>query len=385
MFSKWLGKIAAISGATLCVLLAQDMALDPHSSVKVNLPADSPLQLVSADWGESRALGRGSAVELDLHMGLTLRNGFHKTVRGVTLLVLAQEVSPGGKASVSVPSLNVAPGQSFTMPVEVKLLRPGRGAGGPLVQVNLDGVLFQDLSFYGVNRLESRRALTAYELEAQRDRQHFKHVLATGGEPGLQGDVLASLVRQKQRPRMDVTVSRGRGRSVGSAVAGNEHLAQFAFLQFPDSPVEPMQGSAQIAGNEARSPSIEVRNRSDKAVRYVEIGWIVKDAKGAEFMAASVPASAQGLDLKPGDRANVLQDTALRFTRNKGEPVPIAGMTGFVSQVEFEGGKIWIPNRTSLQNAQLLRVLAPSTEEQRLTDLYNRKGLRALIEELNKY
>src|SRR5438128_9485373 len=105
MFSKWIGKIAAISGAALCALLAQEMALDPHSSVKVNLPGDSPLRLVSADWGESRALGRGSAVELDLHMGLTLHNASGNTIRGVTLLVLAQEVSPGGKASVSVPSL----------------------------------------------------------------------------------------------------------------------------------------------------------------------------------------------------------------------------------------------------------------------------------------
>ena len=56
---------------------------------------------------------------------------------------------------------------------------------GPLVQVTLDGVLFQDLSFYGPNRLDSQRSLTAWEMEAQRDRQHFKSVLAAQGAPGL--------------------------------------------------------------------------------------------------------------------------------------------------------------------------------------------------------
>ena len=38
----------------------------PASSVKVNFPNDSPVSLVSADWGESRTETRGSAVVLDL-------------------------------------------------------------------------------------------------------------------------------------------------------------------------------------------------------------------------------------------------------------------------------------------------------------------------------
>ena len=46
--------------------------------------------------------------------------------------------------------------------------------------------------------------------------------------------------------------------------------------------------------------------------------------------------------------------------------------------------KIWVPARASLENMQLLQVLAPSPEEQRLTDLYRKKGLRALVEELKK-
>src|SRR5690242_1504369 len=221
MSSKWKKGIFALCAAALTTLYAQETPLDQRS-IKINLPADSPLALISANMGESRARGRGSAIELDLHMSLTLRNAGGDTIRGVTLLVLAQEVTPGGKASVTLPALNVEPGQSFTMPVAMQLLRPGRSTGGPLVEVDLDGVLFKNLNFYGKNRLDSKRSLTAYEVEAQRDRQYFKQMLAAAGPQGLQRDVLASLVRQAERPRLNVTVRRGAGRSVASAVvSGN--------------------------------------------------------------------------------------------------------------------------------------------------------------------
>src|SRR5580700_8169216 len=94
-------------------LLAQDQTLDPGSSVKIDLPPDSPLALVSISMGDSRATTRGSALELNLHMSLTLRNtGFHR-VRGVTLLITAQEFAPGGKGSVARPCIDVAPAKEF--------------------------------------------------------------------------------------------------------------------------------------------------------------------------------------------------------------------------------------------------------------------------------
>jgi len=60
-------------------------------------------------------------------------------------------------------------------------------------------------------------------------------------------------------------------------------------------------------------------------------------------------------------------------------------MTGFVSNVEFADGHVWIPSRTSLENPQLAKVLAPSPEEDRLLQIYRRKGLRALADELKKF
>jgi hypothetical protein len=380
MFSS---RLASLILAGALALRAQDVPLDPHSSVRINLPDSSPVTLLSTNVGESRASARGGAMVIDLKMQLSLRNSGSQRIRGITLLVLSQEVTPGGKASVAVPSLDVAPDQTFPVRIDLRLLRPLQAGSGPLVEVSLDGVLFEGFQFYGPNRLNSRRSMTVWEMEAERDRKHFKSVLAANGPEGLRREMLESLAFQAARPRIDVRVSRG-GRAVASA-ASPERLAQFAFLKFPDSPVEPVGGWVEIAGNEARGPNIEVLNSSGRPVRYVEIGWIVKDRQGREFMAGSVPAADKDMYLPSGQRGHVLQDTALRFSRNGGEPVAIAGMTGFVSEVEYADGKVWVPNRSSLVNAQLLRLLAPSPEEQRLTDLYRTKGLAAVMAELRKF
>ena len=157
-------KLAILLVAGVAALCAQETPLD--NWVKINLPVDSPLTLISTDLGESHLSPRGSAVVLDLDVALTLHNSSPNRVRGVTLLVAAQEVTPGGKASVSVPSLDVAPNQNFPVRINLRLLRPAQMRGGPLVEVNLDGVLFQDYSFYGPNRLESRRTMIAWEMQA---------------------------------------------------------------------------------------------------------------------------------------------------------------------------------------------------------------------------
>lgn len=312
-------KFAILVAAGLAALCAQEFPLD-NSVVKINLPQDSPLTLISTSSGESHVSQRGSAVVLDLDVALTLHNSSANRVRGVTLLVAAQEVTPGGKASVSVPSLDVAPNQNFPVRINLRLLRPAQMGGGPLVQVNLDGVLFQDYSFYGPNRLDSRRTMTAWEMQAQRDRKYFKSILAAHGMDGLKQAMLESLNRQAERPRLDVQVSRGR--AVTSAAV--ERNVNFAFLRFPGEPVEPVAGWAEIAGNEARNPRIDVRNLSAQQVRSVEIDWIVSDRQGKQYMAGSVPASGPAFNLKAGSTSRVLQDTALRLApRQRGRRAAI--------------------------------------------------------------
>jgi hypothetical protein len=343
-------------------------------SRKIDLPADSPVTLVSVDWGGTDATARGGAFFVDVHASLSLRNSSQRRIRAITLSVLSQEVTPGGKGSVLRPSLDVGPGEAFPIAIDLRLLRPiSGGSGGPAVQVQLDGILFDDLGFYGPDKLHSRRTMTVFELEARRDRVYFKKLLEQAGRDGLQNEMLNSVARQADRQQPGVQMVRGR-----ATTADPERRVNFAFLQLPESPVEPLSGMAMISGNEAHAPRIEVRNRSERPVRYLEIGWIVKDESGREFQAASMPSE---VTLAPGKTGQVVQDAGLRFP----DRTSIQSMTGFVSTVEFADGSFWIPSRGSLSDTRLRRVVAPSPEEQRLVQIYLKKGLPGLVEELKKF
>jgi hypothetical protein len=363
---------------------AQSIQPDAASAIRVNLAANAPVQVVSTDLGDSRIQARGGAMVLDLHATVVLRNNAPQNVRGVTMVVLAQEMTPGGKGSVAIPSLNIPSGKTFPVRINLRLLRPLPAPAGPLVEVGLDGVLFSDFSFFGPNRLESRRMLTAWEQEARRDRDYLKNVLSQKGRDGLQQEMLASLARQSDRPRLDVQVSRPT-RAISAAVSAlTGHNLSFAFLKLPDSPLEPLSGSAQVNGSEASSPHITVANRSDRPVRYFEVGWIVEDSAGRQYLAGSIPASSSSLDLAPGRSTSATQDRTFRFSRGS-DPASISKMSGFVSQVEFADGSIWIPTRKALHETPLLGVLPVSAEEQRLSEIYHSKGLQALVEELNRF
>jgi hypothetical protein len=384
------------------LLRAQAPANDASSSVKIDLPADSPVTLISYSMGQTHVTARGGAMVLDLDMSLTLRNNDSgaRSVRDVMLLITAQEFTPGGKGSVARPSIDVPAGQNFTLPIKLRLIRPVQQATGP-VRVQLDGVLFNDLSFYGPNRLNSQRAMTLWEVEAQRDRTYYKQILQAKGEGGLQKEILNGMKMASERPQLDVALTHT-GRTVGSAAASAAadatpaDKAHFAFLELPDSPVLAVQGQADIKGNEVRSPWIEVQNLDNKkrAVRYVEIGWVVKDKEGNEYLVGSVPGSGvSALNtsgagpnsvIQAGQRGRLEPDATLKFS-HAGRPVAIDGMTGFVTQVEFADGKVWVPSRKDLDSSPLLRSMSPSTEEQRLLDIYAKQGLNALVADLAKY
>ncbi|MEO7144519.1 MAG: hypothetical protein ABI165_13555, partial [Bryobacteraceae bacterium] len=68
-----------------------------------------------------------------------------------------------------------------------------------------------------------------------------------------------------------------------------------------------------------------------------------------------------------------------------GQPLSITGMSGFVNDVEFNDGSVWIPSRAEIQSAGLESILGPSPEERRLVQIYRKKGLPALVAELNKF
>jgi len=360
------------------LMQAQERPLS-SSSVSIALGKDSPVVVVDSTTGESRATSTGTGLLIDLHMSLSLRNTSAKRIRSLKLGVVAQEVGVGGKGSVAQPGMNVAPGETFPVPIDMQLMKPAQAAG-PLVEVKLEGVLFDDLSFYGPD-LNAQRTLTAWEYEAQRDREYFRQVLAKSGPEGLKKEIFASIERQRLRPQLEWRMPRGP--SVTTAALGPERKEQFAFVQFPDSPVTAVGGWAQVAGNQMRSPRIDVENHSGKPVKYVELGWLVRDENGEQYMAASLPASGPDLYLPARGTARVLQDKTLDLSRS-GRPLKIQSMTGFISQVQFSDGKVWAPSRQDLDRPELRDALPPSAEEQRLTDIYRTKGPAALIQELKK-
>jgi hypothetical protein len=354
-------------------------------SGRIQLPPDSPVTLVSADWSESRSTERGGAALIDLHTDLLLRNTTQRKIRGLMLSVISQQVGAGGRASVTKASLDVGPGDNFPVKIDLRLLRPivglnagGNSTDGPSVEVTLDGILFEDLSFYGPNRMDSRRVLTAWEMEAQRDRRYFAQVLASQGTEGLKREALSSLDRQAEMPRLDVHYARAERTTAGGA----SRTAKLALLNFPDSPVEAVDGTARVVSDVSMMPRLDVVNRSKRPVRSMEVGWLVRDAAGKEFLGGSVPAAK---NLTPGARGSIGEEASLQFSGADGAKLNIGSVEAFVSQVEFADGSVWIPSRAALSDAQYRRMLTPSAEEQRLTTIYRKRGLGALVLELKKF
>ena len=344
---------------------------------KINFPGDSPVSLLSTDWGDSGVQARGGAMVVDLRLSLQLRNEDKRRIRGVTLAVVTQQSAPGGKAWITVPTLDVAAGEAFPVRWNVQLLRPLQNGGLPDVEVTLDGVLFDNLSFFGPDQMKSRRAMTVWELESRRDRKYFRGLLESQGENGLRAAILDSMQRQTDR-KAQPGMSLASGRAPRVTNSEVERRVEVAFLKLPESPIEPLSGVARITGNEAVVPQFEIRNRSDRWVKHFEMGLIVRDKEGHEFLAGSAPADPA---LAPGNRSRVTQETSLRFSGNSA----VDSISGVVTSVEFNDGQFWIPSRAAIAgDARLRMVIPPSPEEQRLMQIYRKRGLPGVIDELKR-
>ncbi len=360
---------------TLFAIAMMAVPLAAQDGLRVNFPSDSPVSVVSSGWGESRAVARGGAYVVDVRTSLKLKNTSRLRLRGISLQVTSQEVAAGGKASVSVPSLDVYPGQEFPVKIDLRLLQPNSGSAASVVEVQLDGVLFEDLSFFGPNRLGSKRQLTGWEIQARRDRQHLRQILARSGEDGLRRNMLDVLARDNSRPILDVRLARS------SSTLANARNIETAFLSQPDLPVEGVKVVAVSSGNQLQILELAFENRDKREVRLIELGLLVRDQEGREFSAGSLPAA---LSMKPKGSAAVQPSATVTLNRPQGLPMKVESLTGFVQQVEFANGDVWVPPSAFRDEARLAKLIPGSIEEQRLSEIYRRRGIHALIEELNK-
>ncbi len=370
-------------GAGICV--APVVAADNTGRwLDVEFPHDSPVLPVSYSLlGPTNPHVRGVSLAMDIHLSLSLRNTGTKPISGITLSVEAQGLTPSGKGSVTVPSLHLEPGDVFPVRIDMQLLRPFNAvrpeSDASMMRVSLDCALFTDLTAYGPDKLGSRRALMVYELEARRDRRYLAALLQTGKFTQVREELNFGL--QDLTPQQLGLELLHRPRSATE----HEHPFTVGAVSFPSSPVQPIGGNAQVFENEVRTPRVEVRNTSQKAVRMIDMGWIVRDERGRDFVAGSVPAS---LDTAPVQTARMTESGTLRFSRLTGQPVVIGALMAFISDVEFSDGKLWIPTRADIDEATsdpvLRRSLADSPEQQRLAGIYRRKGMSGLMEELQR-
>lgn len=345
---------------------AQETPIDPTHAFRVTLPPGAPVSLASANWDQSKATARGGALLVDLHSTLHLKNESPRRIRAVSLQVVAQEVTPGGKGSVTVPSLDVAPGEQFSVRIDLRLMRPLARSGGALVEVSLDGLLFDDLTFYGPNLLNSRRSLLAWEMEARRDRRLLLTALTQGGRERLQEEMIQASAQLTEQSGVEMRVARATNQSGGRELA-------FAFLALPGAPLELNHGTAWVAPGEARAPRISVTNRARRTVRSFDIGWIVQDVHGRQFVAGALPAD---IEIPPGQEAVVRRDRTLQFTRPGQAPFQIAALSAYLAMAEFDNGEVWIPARSGP---------ALSGEMRRMVELYRRHGLNAVITQLRRF
>ena len=101
--------------AALLVFVAQGPAKGQESAPRwldVEFPRDSPVLPESFSLGSSTSAHvRGPSLALDIHSSIVLRNTGTKNISGLTLRVEAQDLTPNGQGSVTVPSLVLRPGK----------------------------------------------------------------------------------------------------------------------------------------------------------------------------------------------------------------------------------------------------------------------------------
>ena len=139
-------------------------------------------------------------------------------------------------------------------------------------------------------------------------------------------------------------------------------------------------------GNEVRAPRVEVRNTSQKAVRNVEMGWILRDERGRDFVAGSVAPRSRWTLVQCGRQNDGAGHTALLTL--PGQPVtwmrswPLSVMWSMRTAISGSPSRRDILEATS--DPILRRALSTSPEQQRLGRYLPTQGHERLEAELSR-
>lgn len=372
----------ALAYAALAVACAAQPARAQVPQVAVDIPDGVPLRVAAQDFSASEFEVRGGAIVIHLSGWVHFRHHGADPVRAIALRVAAGEETLGGRATVTMPSLHAGRGESFEVPLNLRLVRPLPAGQGSAVRIEPDAVLFASLAAAGPDRLDSIRKLTVLEMEARRDREHFLALWQRGGKPALTAAMQASLRRQAARPRLEVRLA-GQGPATVAAAAPVREM-EIAVVNQPDAPLILESGSARVRGSVSDAPRFLLRSRSGRAVRHFDIGWLVRDGDGSLYSVGSAPVAERTGVAGPQARQTAGEGRFLIRPAAGGNPA-IDAMLAYLRSAQFDDGTVWVPSREALEASRLAEAVPVSAEERRLSQLYRERGADAIAEELRKF
>lgn len=372
----------ALALAALAVAGAAQPAPAQVPQVAVDIPEGVPLRVAAQDFSDSEFEVRGGAIVIHLSGSVHFRHDGADPVRAIALRVAAGEEALGGRATVTMPSLHAGRGESFEVPLNLRLVRPLPAGQGSAVRIEPDAVLFASLAAAGPDRLDSIRKLTVLEMEARRDREHFLALWQRGGKPALTAAMQASLRRQAARPRLEVRLA-GQGPATVAAAAPVREM-EIAVVNQPDAPLILESGSARVRGPVSDAPRFLLRSRGGRAVRHFDIGWLVRDGDGSLYSVGSAPVAERARVAGPQAQETAGEGRFLIRPESGGDPA-IDAMLAYLRSAQFDDGTVWVPSREVLEASRLAEAVPVSAEERRLSQLYRERGADAIAEELRKF
>ncbi len=376
-------------------------SIDPRSFVRIQLPPDSPLELVKVDYDGSRVTRSAREVHFDLSLVLTLRNRSPKPVEGLALSMGYGFRNPGTEGLNAASGIRLRPGETFDLPARMRgdvEVPPAGSLARPVdlpssARLSLDTVLFQDGSAFGQNRLGLLGPLRINQAEALRDRRYLEALAVSGGPAA----VVRALERWEAAWGQQSEIS-PRALSGARAELLRSHAipGRVDIVHLPDAPLEILSADASFAEGRVVDPQVEVRNVDHRPVSDFQVVWVFRDASGMEFRgrtagglskARSALDEARGVGRKtllgPGEDTTLSESLVFEAGRESRD-LDIVSARVFLRAVEFADGQVWAPTRAALDSLHLGPFLPPSSETTRLWHAYRQRGTQALAAELKK-